>query len=326
MPEIATLTCRLLESAANNTTSSLNVQYLATLLSAGEIPKGRFPKDIAYLSELCAGVEERGCLEKVRLEAKRLNSARVTRSQTSYLEKSISQASAKLSCLYGIPSSVTSGEWGGLSLKQLHANARAIIYNMNNYHFMNDWGPFKNDGSGSVDWEKLEAILYQLLLRALDGPSAEQNAGQDMVRVWSIPFAGAAPNSFKSPTLPMNIESLSPYDRDDPYGVTGTWDRIVCFLDYGEFYYFNFFNQSTLRPEPQVAIDTEEALIMIRMRLQVTAIEAPWKTDGQHLPVVQFQGFSSLLPPFGDANNGSAIRGGFYCLFDGESTNPCQGR
>lgn len=129
------------------------------------------------------------------------------------------------------------------------------------------------DGSHRVDWEKVEAIMIVLgfnLRRFTDRSDGR------FPLVWKHPFVGATPGSYKTPPriapsekkefdedagvireLALNLDAL------DPYGVTGSWMRVVCFLDYNDLYAFNF---SDRIPEDQLRepIDTEEGLIELR--------------------------------------------------------------
>ncbi|KAI7114769.1 hypothetical protein KC352_g34548 [Hortaea werneckii] len=106
--------------------------------------------------------------------------------------------------------------------------------------------------------------------------------------------------------------------------------RVVCFLDYNDLYAFNF---STRIPAEELRepIDTEEAIRLIKIKLQVTKIEpagsvsedddaewvSPAGADGQapscplekRLPVVHFRGRSRSLHASWDPNANSAIRG-----------------
>lgn len=69
------------------------------------------------------------------------------------------QLLAKLHCLYGAP------RWGWKTNNDdvdTHCYARARVYDMRNYTQKTKWGPFKNDDSGAVDWEKIEAIITVL--------------------------------------------------------------------------------------------------------------------------------------------------------------------
>ena len=296
-------TQHLLGVAATDASSSSNVKFLESLLSGN-----RGTKALTYLSELCTSVRPVHA-DNAHGQPVIGTPSRVTRSQSSSAANSIRQASAKLSCLRGLPGSGATGDWDGPDPSKLRGRARSKTYNMRNYHDENEWGPFKNDGTKTADWEKLEAILYQVLLGVSRSASGEQTEGKAMIHLWNTPFAGVTPNSFRSPPPLTNAEAPSLHNGVDPYGIEGTWDRIVCFLDYGDFYRFNFYDPYNLRPEPRDPIDTEETVILIRMKLRVTSIEPDNTDNKQNLPVVHFRGTSSLLPPFGDPNTGSGIRG-----------------
>ncbi|KAK0958585.1 hypothetical protein LTR91_021254 [Friedmanniomyces endolithicus] len=175
--------------------------------------------------------------------------------------------------------------------------------------------------------------------------------------IWDKPFIGASPNSYSSPPV-IAGPSRDPDDEDkmfkirelalaldaqDPYGVTGTWMRVVCFLDYNDLYAFNF-SARVETDEQREPIDTEEGTIdlkelvrtrladmlsvairLIKIKLQVTKIEPPGSGDegeeddddgmdwshfqGERLPVVHFRGNSRSLHASWDPNANSKIRG-----------------
>lgn len=97
-------------------------------------------------------------------------------------------------------------------------------------------------------------------------------------RVWDRPFFGATPDSYQNhePPKPAPIkeaemggeaEEISKIrelalslDAQDPYGVSGTWMRVVCFLDYNDLYAFNFSHRIGTH-ELRDPIDTEEGII-----------------------------------------------------------------
>ena len=90
--------------------------------------------------------------------------------------------------------------------------------------------------------------------------------------VWKDTWSGASPNSYKS--LPRMAGAVKEPDEEmykirelalaldaqDPYGVSGSWMRVVCFLDYNDLYAFNF-SERIPDEQPRDAIDTEEGLI-----------------------------------------------------------------
>ncbi|KAK3072109.1 hypothetical protein LTR53_007417 [Teratosphaeriaceae sp. CCFEE 6253] len=266
----------------------------------------------------------------------------------------LQQASAKLHCLFGVPIdvipsrlshsyqrpdlSLSPSSCTRLQMRPLptHTYARSKVYDLRQYTEHTLWGPFMADGSQRVDWEKVEAVMIVLGFNL--NKFTERSDGR-WPKVWNKPFMGASPNSYLShPPLaaPSKEEDEEPdsmhkirelalaLDAQDPYGVTGTWMRVVCFLDYNDLYAFNFTNSlpDTDRWDP---IDTEEAIRLIKIKLQVTKIEPPGSGDegeeedddgmdwsrfrGERLPVVHFRGNSRSLHASWDPNANSKIRG-----------------
>ena len=97
----------------------------------------------------------------------------------------------------------------------------------------------------------------------------------------------------------------------DPYGVTGTWMRIVCFLDYNDLYAFNFESVPIPLSEDRGPIDTREAFRLIRLQLRVSGIEYDEKAKGEAVgkPIVHFEGRSKSTYMAWDPNANSRIRG-----------------
>lgn len=158
-----------------------------------------------------------------------------------------------------------------------HTFARSKVYDLREYSEGSLWGPFLADGSQRVDWEKVEAIMIVLgfNLRKF----ADRSAGR-FPRIWEDPFVGATAGSYHAPprieSTPEEdgAEEMEPelkrvrdlaldLDSRDPYGVSGSWMRVVCFLDYNDLYAFNFTERipDEQRREP---IDTEEGTIRLR--------------------------------------------------------------
>jgi len=218
------------------------------------------------------------------------------------------QLSARLHVLYGMsvePSKLT------LELKTarpVHPFARSRVYDLRRYTDYNFWGPFLDDGSGGIDWEKLQAIMVvlgynlHLLHERTDG---------EFSLVWDKPFAGLASDSLISRTLdfPMPKQPKLDLDLEDPYGVTGTWMRVVCFLDYNNLYQFNFDSEDVGPGQDREPICTEEAVRLIFLKLVVSKIEPPGEDDAQDMPVVHFKGSSRSMHMSWDPNANSKIRG-----------------
>ncbi|KAK5047813.1 hypothetical protein LTR84_006478 [Exophiala bonariae] len=254
-------------------------------------------------------------------------------------------------------------------LRFVHPYARSRVYDLRRYTDGNMWGPFMNDGSQRVDWEKVQAIMIVLAfnLRIFmernlrprpRGPLAASSSSSDAssssstspqistsqpasssssssatpatssarsrfrtsttkhsAQLWDEPFQGIAKGSFVSQPLGGEEgDKIAPIlhpdlDALDPYGVTGTWTRIVCFLDYNDLYSFNFESEDIPLTQERDPITTREAFRLIRLQLRVTAVEEPGEDDGKDFPVVHFQGSSKSTFMAWDPNANSRIRG-----------------
>lgn len=86
--------------------------------------------------------------------------------------------------------------------------------------------------------------------------------------------------------------------------------QVVCFLDYNDFFAYNFPPHDSLPAHlPRPILNEVEATRLIIMKIHVTKIEAPGPQDGQDLPVVHFEGISRSLDSSWDDNANSDLRG-----------------
>ena len=235
--------------------------------------------------------------------------------------KIVNELSAKLHCLYGVP---IHDDW--LEDKDIRPFACSRTYDLRNYSQENLWGPFKDDGSMEVDWEKVEAVM--IILRYNIKQHLE-TVERSLAELWRRPFHGAWPNSYK-PALEQSqhMPLVGPFPKlpalrltpvnGDPYGVTGTWMRVVCFLDYREFFRFNFGSIQPERGEPRPAYDWPEATRVITMQIVATDIQPPGEKDGKDYPVVSFKGISRTTHHAWDPNANSLIRGDVRQTPEGE--------
>ena len=195
----------------------------------------------------------------------------------------------------------------------VHSYARSRIYDLRRYKNSNLWGPFLDDGSQRVDWEKVQAIMIDLAYNlrmytercepSMRRPSqtsfSHRSTSTHSGHLLDSPFQGLAPNSYTShqlanatpipPSLEPDLSTL------DPYGVTGTWMRIVCFLDYNDLYAYNFESGWIPITSERPPIDTREAFRLIRLQLRVTSVEeaeADEEGTGTKMPIVHFEGRS----------------------------------
>ena len=130
------------------------------------------------------------------------------------------QQSSKLHCLYGVPIL----NHGRTRSSRMYPFACSKVYDIREYTDNTKWGPFMDDDTDRVDWEKVEAIM--IVLRA-----NIQNKGLDNFPIFTnflnTPFPGTWPNSYIP--MPLNRE-ITPLETGDPYDVSGTWLR-VCSTD-----------------------------------------------------------------------------------------------
>ncbi|EXJ92687.1 hypothetical protein A1O3_01239 [Capronia epimyces CBS 606.96] len=197
-------------------------------------------------------------------------------------------------------------------VRHVHPYARARVYDLRRYTAANMWGPFLDDGSQRVDWEKVLAIMILLAYNHHIYTERRSSSGSSSIlRPWENAFSGIAPNSFVScPLSGTPTPTLRPdLDAIDPYGVTGTWMRIVCFLDYNDLFSFNFEGGRVPPDRDRDPITTREAFRLIRLQLRVNAIEEPGEEDGKNLPVVHFEGTSRSTFMAWDPNANSRIKG-----------------
>ncbi len=135
--------------------------------------------------------------------------------------------------------------------------------------------------------------------------------------IWARPFADAVPDSQTprsppSPTTDLALSEQQQLDAMDPYNISGTYLRVVCFLDYNELFLYNFVSEQPPRGEPRPPLDTSEAIRIIAMEVTVTKIEPPGPEDGQGLPVVHFKGTSRSMHEQWDPNANANLRGQYY--------------
>ncbi|KAH8173172.1 f-box-like domain-containing protein [Sarocladium implicatum] len=221
------------------------------------------------------------------------------------------QKSARLHCLYGRPIL----NIGRLRSKRTYAYACSKVYDLRQYTTNTRWGPFRDDGSNRVDWEKVEAIIITLAHNL----HTKRLMTGDFKEVWDNPFLGSWANSFAAAATGDPKATPSSLAMQDPYGITGTWYRVVCFLDYNDFFSFNFPSADlTAEDAPRPPINVGEAVRLISMHLDVVSIEPPGPDDGQDLPVVHLKGVTRSLDDSWDDNANSETRGTVRLTKEGE--------
>ena len=222
------------------------------------------------------------------------------------------QLSAKLHCLYGVAID------DPCDRRHLATYPFAVskVYDLRNYSVETVWGPFLDDGLFGVDWERVEAVMVVL---AHNLRLVTERTNSHFLPLWKIPFHGASPNSYKALVEPRLTKELTPPpELLDPYNITGTYMRVICFLDYTEFYDYNFVASPPPPGQPRPPLNTDEATRLIIMRIKATKTEAPGELDGQELPVMHFAGTSHSMHAHRDPNANSRIRGTVRLTKEGE--------
>lgn len=125
------------------------------------------------------------------------------------------QMSARLHCLYGRP--IHKG--GRTRSNRSYPYACSRVYDMRLYTPHTMWGPFRDDTTRRVDWEKVEAISI-ILSHNVRSQWPRTDIFDDL---WDTPFYGSFPRSYVPATVPRGLTDL---DARDPYGVTGSWYRV----------------------------------------------------------------------------------------------------
>lgn len=137
--------------------------------------------------------------------------------------KEAHQQSAKLHCLYGRPIL----NCGRTRSSRVYPFACSKVYDLRQYTPRTRWGPFMDDETDRVDWEKVEAILIVLGSNI----RAQNLTSKIFSNLWEKPFAGSWSGSY----LPAPSRGIQDLDLQDPYGVAGTWLRVRSLLPRGRF-------------------------------------------------------------------------------------------
>ncbi|RPD81629.1 hypothetical protein L226DRAFT_3085 [Lentinus tigrinus ALCF2SS1-7] len=143
-------------------------------------------------------------------------------------------------------------------MAKLRKASRAFVYDMRKYQPSTLWGPYRTGEDGRtvlVNWEHIEHILNVIGLKLREVP------------ISSLGF-------FKKPLFQMDAlraytaVGSSQRPEGDWAGVTGTWRRFVCFMDYRDLYMFNYSNLPPGPHDPDFFDDPfDEALRPVELTL-----------------------------------------------------------
>lgn len=139
------------------------------------------------------------------------------------------QMSAKLHCLHGRPVMKVGRTRAAI---KTHPYACSKVYDLRQYTTRTKWGPFRDDDTGRVDWEKLEAIMIVIAKNV----RFRWPGSVIFDDIFNTPFFGSFPDSFAydnekeneveaEAEAEANAENVELRDKD-PYGITGFWYRV----------------------------------------------------------------------------------------------------
>jgi hypothetical protein len=211
--------------------------------------------------------------------------------------------SAQLACLYGAEPDLRRARSEDLRdaigpRLPSHCFARSEVYDLRFYTPENKWGPWRvENGSLAVDWHRVQCLLIVVaynfrLVEGLRDPSAGN--------FWTAPFEGVQTDSYdynERPSRSLYLTDWTPLQEPspppelfDPYGVSGSWERFICFLDYPDFARFNFPRYPQYLSGRRPPLDTREAVRGLVIALEVVQVVPPGPKDSKDLPVVHFHG------------------------------------
>ncbi|KAF5355737.1 hypothetical protein D9756_004027 [Leucocoprinus leucothites] len=181
-------------------------------------------------------------------------------------EKEISELQAH------IRSCMDEYEWGGKTRRAIsdrRNRSRAFVYDLRNYSYKNDYGPYHPDGR--VSWVHIENIVNVVLSNLQDLPvhivsPARPPSGLESLRPYS------APGKY-SPRDWAGVEGLLSLFLMDVVSSQqlGTWRRYVCFMDYRDLFAFNYSDIADGPLHPKFFEDPRfrEATRLIEVKLHI---------------------------------------------------------
>ncbi|KAH9945608.1 hypothetical protein B0H21DRAFT_428535 [Amylocystis lapponica] len=184
----------------------------------------------------------------------------------------------------------------------LRRASRVYVYDLRRYTEETLWGPYRRGDKGiEVNWEHVEHIVNVVGMKLRELPLLA-------LRLYGQPTAGLA--STRAYSAPLAYER-KPYDWA---GISGTWRRFVCFMDYRDLFAFNFSLTNNGPRDPSFFDDEyQEAIRPVELHLEVVE---PTASESSMAPTVypplHVRGFSR-----GSHNSDAAVEGTVSVLADG---------
>ncbi|KAF7791513.1 hypothetical protein EIP86_002529 [Pleurotus ostreatoroseus] len=151
-------------------------------------------------------------------------------------------------------------------------DSRALVYAMRNYRETNQWGPFKKDGSGEVDWVHLKAIHHVMSMHiVLLAPSL----GSQTLIPLSLPFC--------QPCLPPELDLDT---MQDWAGIEGFWRCSFCFCTQA----YNDLDRSDTEPLSTAFFeDPDFGEVFTGINMQCRVVSCEHDPDHPTRPIIHFE-------------------------------------
>ncbi|TFK24954.1 hypothetical protein FA15DRAFT_669012 [Coprinopsis marcescibilis] len=192
-----------------------------------------------------------------------------------------------------------------ISSKPARAVSRSYVYNMRNYTWDNEFGPYDDDGN--VNWVHVNAIRHLVAAHLV---SIDIVGDAD-----PFPAIKPSPEKHNSLSLPY-IQPRSPADigcsnENDWAGVEGRWVVAFCFCDHSHLLVFNQFIDRRGFPEDTTMFELDEfqeVFRLMRVNIRITSTEHDPKNPAK--PTLYFAGAMADL-------NNSVMTGNVKMTKDG---------
>lgn len=202
-----------------------------------------------------------------------------------------SEAASRLHVLCGLT------EWEERDGKAI-GRARRITYDWNDTDELNDYGPFKRDGSGEIDWRRLEAICTVVARQFALAVRGRMILPQGFC--FSLPY-----RTLVDPTVP-----------NDWARAQGTWCGTYVFLHWEDLVEFNAFQNAADRPRLENGPEACGGLMKLELKLDMKLRDDPKLQTKMpicdDLPILYFSGLSKSY----DFQMATEVRG-MVCLAPG---------
>jgi len=176
--------------------------------------------------------------------------------------------------------------------------ARRITYDWNDTDELNEYGPFKRDGSGETDWRRLEAICTVVARQFALAVRGRMTLPQGFC--FSVPY-----RTLVDPTTP-----------EDWARAQGTWCGTYVFLHWENLVEFNAFQNAANRPTLENGPEACGGLMKLELKLDMSLQDDPKLQTKmpicEDLPVLYFRGLSKSY----DFQMATGVRG-MACLAPG---------